>query len=188
MEPSMTFDPSRRRLLRGTGAVVVGAPVAGWLAACSKTEPGTGASTGSVLDRGRDQGYLTVAVFNEPPYTKLEPDGTVTGAEPDVLRAVVKRLGIDDIKGERVEYESMIPALKAGRVEYRVEKAGIVHVPIGKVSFGTEKLIENARALVASLVKAKPASAKGNYLMSVAVSSTMGPGVKVDALALRAAA
>jgi large subunit ribosomal protein L1 len=77
--------------------------------------------------------------------------------------------------------------LKAGRVEYRVEKAGIVHVPIGRISFGPEKLLENARALVSSLVKAKPAAAKGNYLMSVAVSSTMGPGVKVDALTLRTA-
>ena len=81
-----------------------------------------------------------------------------------------------------------VKELKAGRVEYRVEKAGIVHVPIGKVSFGKEKLLENARALVSSLVKAKPAAAKGNYLMTVAVSSTMGPGVKVDAVALRTAA
>ena len=78
--------------------------------------------------------------------------------------------------------------LKGGRVEYRVEKAGVVHVPIGKISFGSEKLLENARALVSSLVKAKPAAAKGNYLMSVAVSSTMGPGVKIDALSLRTAA
>jgi len=81
-----------------------------------------------------------------------------------------------------------VKELKAGRVEYRVEKAGVVHVPIGKVSFGRDKLLENARALVASLMKAKPAAAKGNYLMTVAVSSTMGPGVKVDAVALRTAA
>ena len=81
-----------------------------------------------------------------------------------------------------------VKELKGGRVEYRVEKAGIVHVPIGKVSFGAEKLLENARALLSSLIKAKPAAAKGNYLLSVAVSSTMGPGVKIDALALRAAA
>lgn len=81
-----------------------------------------------------------------------------------------------------------VKELKGGRVEYRVEKAGVVHVPIGKVSFGPDKLIENARALVSSLVKAKPAAAKGNYMMSVAVSSTMGPGVKIDALGLRTAA
>ena len=81
-----------------------------------------------------------------------------------------------------------VKELKAGRVEYRVEKAGIVHVPIGKASFGAEKLLENARALLSSLIKAKPAAAKGNYLLSVAVSATMGPGVKIDALTLRAAA
>jgi large subunit ribosomal protein L1 len=78
--------------------------------------------------------------------------------------------------------------VKAGKVEYRVEKAGIVHVPIGKASFGSEKLVDNARALLNSLIKAKPAAAKGNYLMSVSVASTMGPGVKIDPLAVRALA
>jgi len=75
--------------------------------------------------------------------------------------------------------------LKAGKVEYRVDKAGIVHVPIGKRSFGIERLTANAGALLASLVKAKPAAAKGNYMVSVAVSATMGPGIKVDPLAAR---
>lgn len=78
--------------------------------------------------------------------------------------------------------------LKAGKVEYRVEKAGIVHVPIGKASFGAGKLTENARALLNSLIRAKPAAAKGNYLLGVSLSSTMGPGVQVDPLALRAQA
>jgi large subunit ribosomal protein L1 len=78
--------------------------------------------------------------------------------------------------------------VKAGKVEYRVEKAGIVHVPIGKASFGSEKLVDNARALLNSLIKAKPAAAKGNYLLSVSVASTMGPGVKIDPLAVRALA
>jgi len=81
-----------------------------------------------------------------------------------------------------------VSELKAGKVEYRVEKAGIVHVPIGKVSFGPEKLNENARALLNSLIRAKPAAAKGNYLLSISVASTMGPGVKVDPLAVRAVA
>jgi large subunit ribosomal protein L1 len=81
-----------------------------------------------------------------------------------------------------------VTELKAGKVEYRVEKAGIVHVPIGKVSFGPDKLNENARALLNSLLRAKPAAAKGNYLLSISVASTMGPGVKVDPLAVRAAA
>jgi len=81
-----------------------------------------------------------------------------------------------------------VTELKAGKVEFRVEKAGIVHVPLGKASFGAEKLTENARALLNSLIKAKPAAAKGNYLLSVSVSSTMGPGVKIDPLAVRAMA
>jgi len=78
-----------------------------------------------------------------------------------------------------------VSELKAGKVEYRVDKAGIVHVPIGKRSFGAERLIENANSLLASLIKAKPAAAKGNYLVSVAVSATMSPGIKVDPLAAR---
>jgi large subunit ribosomal protein L1 len=81
-----------------------------------------------------------------------------------------------------------VTELKAGKVEYRVEKAGIVHVPIGKVSFGPDKLNDNARALLNSLLRAKPAAAKGNYLLSISVASTMGPGVKVDPLAVRAVA
>jgi large subunit ribosomal protein L1 len=71
--------------------------------------------------------------------------------------------------------------VKAGKVDYRVDKAGVVHAPIGKLSFGERKLIENAHALLESILRAKPASAKGNYVRSVAVSSTMGPGVRVDA-------
>ena len=71
-----------------------------------------------------------------------------------------------------------VAELKAGSVEYRVEKAGIVHVPIGKVSFGPEKLLANAEALLASLDKAKPSAAKGNYMRSMAVATTMGPGIR----------
>jgi large subunit ribosomal protein L1 len=74
--------------------------------------------------------------------------------------------------------------LKAGRVEYRVEKAGIVHARIGKASFGAEKLKENARTMVETLLRAKPASAKGTYLKSVTLSTTMGPGIRVDTLPL----
>jgi large subunit ribosomal protein L1 len=71
--------------------------------------------------------------------------------------------------------------VKGGKVEFRVEKAGIVQVPIGKRSFGADKLRENAQALLASLMRAKPAAAKGNYLVSIAVSTTMGPSVRIDA-------
>jgi large subunit ribosomal protein L1 len=78
--------------------------------------------------------------------------------------------------------------LKAGKVEYRVEKAGIVHVPIGKRSFGVEKLLDNANAVLTSLVRAKPSSAKGTYLRSIAVATTMGAGVKVDPLTAKVAA
>lgn len=78
--------------------------------------------------------------------------------------------------------------VKAGKVEFRVEKAGIVHVAIGKRSFGPERLIENAHAVLSSLLRAKPAAAKGNYMQSVAVSTTMGPAVRVDPATARAAA
>src|SRR5689334_2047409 len=76
---------------------------------------------------------------------------------------------------------------KAGKVEFRVEKAGIVQVPIGKRSFGADKLRENAQTLLASLMRAKPAAAKGNYFLSIAVSTTMGPSVRIDAARAAAA-
>ncbi len=74
-----------------------------------------------------------------------------------------------------------INELKAGRTEFRVDKAGIVHCPVGKVSFDANKLTENAQTVIDALVKAKPATAKGTYLMRIGISSTMSPGVKVDA-------
>ncbi|MEK7424476.1 MAG: 50S ribosomal protein L1, partial [Actinomycetota bacterium] len=69
---------------------------------------------------------------------------------------------------------------KAGKIEYRVEKAGIVHAPVGRVSFGPDKLRENVMVLLEALMRVKPASAKGTYFRSVTISSTMGPGVKID--------
>lgn len=81
-----------------------------------------------------------------------------------------------------------VSELKAGKIEFRVDKAGIVHLPFGKASFGAEKLLTNAHAALTSILKAKPASAKGNYIMTVAVSSTMGPGIKINPLAVRAMA
>lgn len=78
-----------------------------------------------------------------------------------------------------------VKELKAGKVEFRVEKAGIVHSPLGKVSFGVDKLQENMLALVEAIVKLKPASSKGTYLKSITVSSTMGPGVKIEPLDVR---
>jgi large subunit ribosomal protein L1 len=75
---------------------------------------------------------------------------------------------------------------KAGKVEFRVEKAGIVHVPVGKRSFDPSKLEDNVKALMQALVKAKPSTAKGQYLRSITLSSTMGPGIKIDPLVFQA--
>ncbi|SDK58319.1 50S ribosomal protein L1 [Lacicoccus qingdaonensis] len=84
-----------------------------------------------------------------------------------------------------MDVKKAVEEIKAGKVEYRAEKSGIVHVAIGKVSFDTEKLVENFNAIHDALGKAKPSSAKGTYFKSVAVSSTMGPGIKVDNNAAR---
>ena len=121
-------------------------------------------------------------------------DFDVVIATPDMMGAV-GRLGkvlgprglMPNPKVGTVTFDvaKAVQEVKAGKVEYRVEKAGIVHVPIGKRSFGSQKLTENATALLTSLIKAKPAAAKGNYLLSVAVSATMSPGVKIDPVAVR---
>jgi large subunit ribosomal protein L1 len=73
-----------------------------------------------------------------------------------------------------------IDEIKAGKIEYRLDKTNIIHVPIGKVSFGQEKLQDNFHTLLSAIIKAKPAAAKGQYLRSISVSSTMGPGIKVN--------
>src|SRR5215210_1238901 len=110
-------------------------------------------------------------------------------ATPDMMRAV-GRLG--KVLGPRglmpnpktgtvtPNVAQAIKEIKAGKVEFRVDKTGIIHAPLGKTSFDTQNLIENAHALVDSVVKAKPSAAKGKYLKSVTVSSTMGPGVVID--------
>ncbi len=78
--------------------------------------------------------------------------------------------------------------VKAGKVEFRVDKAGIVHVPVGKRSFGADKVLDNVNALLASLLRAKPAAAKGQYVQTIALATTMGPSVLVDPLVARAGA
>lgn len=117
-------------------------------------------------------------------------------ATPDMMR-VVGRLG--KVLGPRglmpnpktgtvtTDVSKAIQEIKAGKVEFRVDKTGIVHAPFGKRSFGAEKLSENAQALVAAVVKAKPSAAKGKFIRSATVSSTMGPGIKVDDTLLIAA-
>lgn len=82
------------------------------------------------------------------------------------------------------EVGKAVAEIRKGRVEYKVEKAGIVQVPVGKVSFKADQLFDNASAVLEAVVKAKPASCKGRYLKSVTISSTMGPGVRLDAMAL----
>jgi large subunit ribosomal protein L1 len=110
-------------------------------------------------------------------------------ATPDMMGAVGR---IGKILGPRglmpnpkvgtvtMDVARIVRELKAGQVEFRVEKAGIVQVGIGKVSFGAEKLLENVRTVIASVVRAKPSSAKGQYIRTVYVSSTMGPSVPID--------
>jgi large subunit ribosomal protein L1 len=79
----------------------------------------------------------------------------------------------------------VVKELKAGKIEFRVEKAGIVHSSVGKVSFGEDKLLENILALVDTIIRLKPASSKGTYLKSISLSTTMGPGIKMDPLSVR---
>jgi large subunit ribosomal protein L1 len=117
----------------------------------------------------------------------MEFDAVV--ATPDMMRAV-GRLG--KVLGPRglmpnpktgtvtTDITKAVREIKAGKVEFRVDKTGIVHAPVGKTSFDTPRLVENAHALLDSIVKAKPAAAKGKYLKSITVSSTMGPGVRID--------
>jgi large subunit ribosomal protein L1 len=116
-------------------------------------------------------------------------DFDVVVATPDMM-GVVGRLG--KILGPKglmpnpksgtvtMDVERALQEIKAGKVEYRLDKTNIIHTPIGKVSFGPEKLADNFNALLEAVVKAKPAAAKGQYLKSVTVASTMGPGVKVN--------
>ncbi|MDQ3070266.1 MAG: 50S ribosomal protein L1 [Acidobacteriota bacterium] len=110
-------------------------------------------------------------------------------ATPDMMRAVGK---LGKVLGPRglmpnpktgtvtPDVTKAVNEIKAGKVEFRVDKAGIVHAPIGKISFETANLVANAHALMDSIVKAKPSAAKGKYLKSVTITSTMGPGVLID--------
>jgi large subunit ribosomal protein L1 len=118
-------------------------------------------------------------------------------ATPDMMRSVGK---LGKVLGPRglmpnpktgtvtVEISKAVREIKAGKVEFRVDKTGIVHAPIGKTSFATDRLLANAHALVDSVIKAKPSAAKGKYLKSVTVSSTMGPGVRIDTTSVEATA
>lgn len=115
-------------------------------------------------------------------------------ATPDMMGAVGK---LGKILGPRglmpnpkvgtvtFDVANAVKELKAGKVEFRVEKAGIVHSPVGKLSFGTEKLRENILALIEAIIKLKPSSSKGVYLRNISLTTTMGPGVKIDTMDVR---
>ena len=131
---------------------------------------------------------------NEEYAEKIQKDGwldfDVVIATPDMM-ATVGRLGrvlgpqglMPNPKTGTVtnDVKQAIEEIKAGKVEYRTDKANLIHVPAGKVSFGAEKLADNIKALVRAVVKARPAAAKGKYIKSITVASTMGPGVKLQA-------
>jgi len=116
-------------------------------------------------------------------------DFDVVVATPDMM-GVVGRLGkvlgpkglMPNPKAGTVTMDvaKAIADIKSGKIEYRLDKTNIIHCPIGKVSFGAEKLLENFNALMGAVIKAKPAAAKGQYLRSVSVASTMGPGIKIN--------
>jgi large subunit ribosomal protein L1 len=114
-------------------------------------------------------------------------------ATPDMMRHVGK---LGKILGPRglmpnpktgtvtMDVTQAVKEIKAGKVEYRVDKTGIIHAPVGKISFGSDKLVENAATLIQSVIKAKPAAAKGKYVKSVTLCSTMSPGVDLDISAM----
>src|SRR5689334_5103696 len=118
-------------------------------------------------------------------------------ATPDMMRAVGK---LGKVLGPRglmpnpktgtvtMDIAKAVREIKAGKVEFRVDKTGIIHIPVGKASFDMEKLVENARAILTAILRAKPASAKGNYIQGVTVSTAMGPGIKIDVNEVRAMA
>jgi large subunit ribosomal protein L1 len=110
-------------------------------------------------------------------------------ATPDMMRSVGK---LGKILGPRglmpnpktgtvtMDVSKAVKEVKAGKVEFRVDKTGIIHAPVGKVSFSSDKLVENASSLITAVIKAKPAVAKGKYVRSATICSTMGPGVSID--------
>jgi large subunit ribosomal protein L1 len=117
-------------------------------------------------------------------------------ATPDMMKSVGK---LGKILGPRglmpnpktgtvtLDVARAVKEVKAGKIEFRVDKTGIIHCPVGKASFAAEKLAENAQALIQSVLKAKPATAKGRYVRSIVISSTMGPGVPIDLASVEAA-
>ena len=140
------------------------------------------------LDAGAD--YVGAQDMVQKIQTENFFDYDVVIATPDMM-GVVGRLGkvlgpkglMPSPKAGTVtpNLAQAISEVKAGKIEYRLDKTNIIHCPIGKVSFGAEKLTENYSALISAIIKAKPAAAKGQYIRSCVTASTMGPGVKINA-------
>ncbi len=99
--------------------------------------------------------------------------------EFDTVIASPNMMGVVGRLGKVLGPKGLMPSPKAGKIEYRLDKTNIIHCPIGKVSFGAEKLTENYNALIGAIIKAKPAAAKGQYIKSCVTASTMGPGIKI---------
>src|SRR5574341_1220824 len=154
-------------------------------------------ASGEKLKEGQDAGADYVGGEDMVGKVQSEQwlDFDAVVATPDMMKSVGK---LGKILGPRglmpnpktgtvsFDVAKAVREIKAGKVEYRVDKTAIVHAPIGKVSFGPDKLLENARAIIDSVIKAKPAAAKGKYVKSIALSSTMGPGVRVDLASVEA--
>jgi large subunit ribosomal protein L1 len=148
-------------------------------------------ASGEKLKEAQDAGADFVG--GEDMVTKIQTENWLAFdavvATPDMMKSVGK---LGKVLGPRglmpnpktgtvtFDVAKAVREIKAGKVEYRVDKTAIIHAPVGKVSFGPERLLENVRALLDSVVKARPAASKGKYVRSVALSSTMGPGVRVD--------
>ena len=141
------------------------------------------------LDAGAD--YVGGAEYAEKIQKENWFDFDVVIASPDMM-SVIGRLGkvlgpkglMPSPKAGTVtpDVAKAVTEAKAGKIEYRLDKTNIIHCPIGKVSFGADKLMENYTALIGAIVKAKPAAAKGQYIRSCVAASTMGPGVKINAM------
>jgi large subunit ribosomal protein L1 len=150
-----------------------------------------------VIASGEKQREATAAgadyVGGEEMVTKIQTenwtDFDAVVATPDMMRSVGK---LGKVLGPRglmpnpktgtvtMDITQAVKEVKAGKVEFRVDKTGVIHVPVGKVSFATNALLENASSLIQAVIRAKPAAAKGKYVKSVTICSTMGPGIHLD--------